>query len=113
MDLSNLEFLKQQDEAPQWMDEPGFQTLRRGYLLENETPRGMYSRVAKAAAAQYKDSKNGKLSFLTLCGQTGCVGHRQFFQTLGQVEGFLFHVIVFIQVTALMVFSQKRMSWPC
>jgi len=45
-----LNKLKQLGEAPQWMNEPSFKTLSKGYLLENETPKGMYTRVAKAVA---------------------------------------------------------------
>ena len=37
-------------EVPQWMTLEGFQTLSRGYLLEDESPRGMYRRLSKAAA---------------------------------------------------------------
>lgn len=36
---------------PKWMTEEGFKTLRGGYLLENETPKQMYERVAWAAGA--------------------------------------------------------------
>src|SRR5579859_219609 len=52
----NLEELKLSGEAPQWMTENGLHTLESGYLLENETPRKMYLRVAKAAASYYKNS---------------------------------------------------------
>lgn len=51
----NLEELKSAGEAPQWMQDEGYQTLNKGYLLPNETPRGMYSRVAAAAASYYGD----------------------------------------------------------
>lgn len=49
-----LEDLKASGEAPNWMDEAGFKTLCNGYLLPDETPRGMYLRVSKAAAGYYK-----------------------------------------------------------
>ena len=52
-----LEELKQKDEAPEWMQEPGLKTLEGGYLLPGETPRGMYKRVAKAAGGYYADRK--------------------------------------------------------
>lgn len=50
----NLQELKNIGEAPEWMQEPGFQTLLGGYLLFQETPKGMYRRVAKSAASYYK-----------------------------------------------------------
>ena len=57
MKTNNLQQLKQSGEAPEWMDEPGLSTLMGGYLLKDETPRGMYRRVASAAASYYKDSE--------------------------------------------------------
>jgi len=51
-----LELLKQNNEAPPWLLIEGYKTLMGGYLLPNETPRGMYTRVAKTAAHYYKDS---------------------------------------------------------
>lgn len=45
-----LEDLKRAGEAPSWLTQDGFDTLSRGYLLSGETPRGLYSRVAAAAA---------------------------------------------------------------
>lgn len=44
-----LQNLKEQGEAPEWLQEEGYTTLRNGYLLPGETPRSMYRRVAKAA----------------------------------------------------------------
>jgi ribonucleoside-diphosphate reductase alpha chain len=52
-----LDELKQANEAPVWLDEPGLATLQGGYLLDGETPRGMYKRVAKAAASYSKEPK--------------------------------------------------------
>lgn len=37
-------------EVPSWMTLEGFQTLSRGYLLPEESPRGMYQRISKKAA---------------------------------------------------------------
>ena len=48
-----LQELKQNNEAPHWLDEEGFLTLSRGYLLPNETPRGMYLRLAKSASKYF------------------------------------------------------------
>lgn len=58
-----LEKLKKQGEAPEWMDEPGFKTLQNGYLLAGETPKGMYTRVSKAAAKQLAQPKLEKKFF--------------------------------------------------
>ncbi len=52
----NLDDLKTNNEAPEWMNESGLITLQNGYLLPNETPRQMYTRVSKSAASYYKDS---------------------------------------------------------
>lgn len=52
---SLLDQLKESGEAPEWMDEPGFKTLQGGYLLLDETPKGMYKRVSAAAARHLKD----------------------------------------------------------
>lgn len=46
----NLEDLKKQGHAPEWLKEEGFKTLTRGYLLTNETPKEMWQRVSKASA---------------------------------------------------------------
>jgi ribonucleoside-diphosphate reductase alpha chain len=54
--MSELETLKAAGEAPSWMNEEGFKTLRGGYLLFDETPRKMYRRVASAAASYYSNS---------------------------------------------------------
>jgi ribonucleoside-diphosphate reductase alpha chain len=58
-----LKQLIKEGEAPEWMTSESLDTLSRGYLLDNETPRGMYKRVAKAAAKQYKDSKKLEKKF--------------------------------------------------
>jgi ribonucleoside-diphosphate reductase alpha chain len=55
--MSKLEELKAKGEAPEWMEIESLQTLSRGYLLPDETPRQMYARVAKAAASYYTDAK--------------------------------------------------------
>lgn len=45
-----LQQLKENGEAPEWMTEESFKTLSGTYLLENETPKGMWTRVATASA---------------------------------------------------------------
>lgn len=46
----NLEELKNINEAPHWYSEEAFTTVTKGYLQDEETPRGMYQRVARTAA---------------------------------------------------------------
>ena len=50
-----LNDLKKRGEAPDFMDIVGYKTLLSGYLLPNETPKGMYRRVAHAAASYYTE----------------------------------------------------------
>jgi ribonucleoside-diphosphate reductase alpha chain len=52
-----LKKLKAEGEAPHWMTWMSFQKLSGDYLLKGETPKGMYRRVAKAAA-QYLPENN-------------------------------------------------------
>lgn len=61
--MFDLKELKDNGEAPNWMEEFGFKTLSSGYLLPEETPKGMYSRIAKAAASYYKDAKKWEAKF--------------------------------------------------
>lgn len=53
MSIDELNRLKAQGEAPPWMQYEGFMMLQGGYLLSGETPKGMYTRLAKAASARY------------------------------------------------------------
>lgn len=64
--MSDLDNLKKQDEAPEWMNEEGYRTLSSGYLLQNETPKEMYKRVAKAAASYYKHHKEYEIKFFNI-----------------------------------------------
>ena len=61
-----LEELKACGEAPEWMDEPGYTTISKGYLLPDETPRQMYQRVAKAAAKYSKDPEYWEQKYLDI-----------------------------------------------
>lgn len=56
-----LKELQDAGEAPSWMNQDGLNTLLGGYLLPNETPRAMYTRVAYAAGSYYgsKDQPEG------------------------------------------------------
>jgi ribonucleoside-diphosphate reductase alpha chain len=58
-----LKELKESNEAPEWLNDEGFETISRGYLLPNETPKGMYTRIAKATAKHQKDSKKWEKKF--------------------------------------------------
>lgn len=60
-----LNQLKAEGKAPEWMTEQGYQTLSKGYLLPNETPLGMYLRVAKAAGSYYSNSDFWASQFFT------------------------------------------------
>ncbi len=52
-----LEELKKIGEAPEFLTEIGYKTLLGGYLLPNETPKKMWNRVARTAAAILKKPK--------------------------------------------------------
>lgn len=45
-----LDQLKADGQAPEWMRVEGYRTISKGYLLKNETPRKAYERIADAAA---------------------------------------------------------------
>ena len=49
--MMTLEELKQQDKAPTWLTEEGFQMLSNGYLQPEETPRDAYRRVSKVLSS--------------------------------------------------------------
>ncbi len=74
--MKKIDELKSSGEAPKWMDDAGYSTLKAGYLLPDETPKAMYARVAKAAASYYKDSAKWEEKFFTamwnnwLCGSS-------------------------------------------
>ena len=55
--VTKLQELKNSGEAPEWMTEEGYATISKGYLLEGETPRSMYRRVARAASASINNKK--------------------------------------------------------
>jgi len=61
-----LQELKDKNEAPDWMSVEGFTTLKGGYLLENETPKGMYRRVARSAAKSGNFSDDDKDDFFDI-----------------------------------------------
>lgn len=58
-----LEDLKTNGEAPHWLDSPAYKTLCEGYLLDGETPKGMYWRVANSSAKYLKKPELAKKFF--------------------------------------------------
>lgn len=52
--MNNLQKLKNESKAPNWLTDEGFAVLSNGYMLHNETPIDMYTRVAKSASLQLK-----------------------------------------------------------
>jgi ribonucleoside-diphosphate reductase alpha chain len=49
-----LDELKKTKDAPDFLTHEGYETLTKGYLLENETPKGMYKRLSKVASDKLK-----------------------------------------------------------
>lgn len=62
----NLDELKQNGLAPEWLTEEGLKVLQGGYLLPHETPRDMWERVAKAAASYFPEIPDIKDKFFDL-----------------------------------------------
>lgn len=60
---NQLQKLKDDNECPKWMTKEGLTTLFGGYLLENETPKSAYRRVARAAALAGGFGKDDKDDF--------------------------------------------------
>lgn len=52
--MNNLKELIEKNEAPVWMTEEGYNILKDSYLLPNETPKGMWTRVTNSSAAFLK-----------------------------------------------------------
>lgn len=49
-----LNQLKERGEAPEWLEDNGYKTLKGTYLLKGETPRDMWRRVARSASSYLK-----------------------------------------------------------
>src|SRR5271156_5865149 len=64
--MCDLDLMKKEGEAPQWMNDESIATLTAGYLLKNETPRQMYNRLSRAAASHYKNSDELEKKFFTI-----------------------------------------------
>lgn len=58
-----LNELKEKGLAPEFLTEEALNTLRNGYLLENETPKEAYERCAAFSAKVYKNSEDFKSDF--------------------------------------------------
>lgn len=63
---TELQDLKHFGEAPLWMTEEGYKILKSSYLLPNERPRQMYSRLAKSAASYYTEAITWELRFFNV-----------------------------------------------
>jgi ribonucleoside-diphosphate reductase alpha chain len=61
--MSKLQKLKDSKEAPEWLSEEGYITLSKGYLVEQETPKAMYRRVARSVATYAKLPEEFKHDF--------------------------------------------------
>ena len=49
---TQLDCLKESLEAPEWLLEESYQTLKEGYLLKDETPKQMYRRISHVASSR-------------------------------------------------------------
>ena len=58
-----LEKLKSNGEAPEWLTPEGFSTISGGYLLKGETPKDMWMRCANASAARLNNPALAKKFF--------------------------------------------------
>lgn len=61
-----LEQLKKDNESPKWLTLEGYTTLKGGYMMEDETPKAMYRRVARAAAKSGKFTDDDKDDFFEI-----------------------------------------------
>lgn len=55
--------LQEQGLCPEWYTTGGYQMIKTKYLLDNETPKGMYERLAKTAAKHLPDSEEWEKRF--------------------------------------------------
>lgn len=46
----DLESIKRAGDAPEWLTLEGYETISKGYLLPNETPRAAFERISRASA---------------------------------------------------------------
>jgi ribonucleoside-diphosphate reductase alpha chain len=79
--------LKKNKEIPDWMTAEGLKTLQNGYLLPDETPKGMYSRLAKTASSYYKDSKKWEVNFFTAMWNNWLCPSSPIYSNLGTSRG--------------------------
>lgn len=82
-----LKSLKENQMAPEWLTEEGYKTLSRGYLLDEETPKQMYQRVAKAAASYYKDKQKWEEKFFDAMWKNWLCPSSPILSNLGTVRG--------------------------
>ena len=83
-----LQDLKDNGEAPQFLTWIGYQKLKGGYLIGNETPKDMYVRVARAAASYLpKDKKKWEKKFFNLFWKNWLAGSTPVLGNLGTNRG--------------------------
>lgn len=83
-----LKELKNNGEAPEWLSKMGYQTLLAGYLQENETPKAMYKRISKAAAAVLpNDDKKWEVRFFEVFWKGWLAGSTPILANLGTNRG--------------------------
>lgn len=93
--MKTLEELKAEGEAPEWLTGDAFQTLRGGYLWNDETPKAMYRRVAASVAKSLKKPELEDKFFGIMWKNWLCLLLR-YYAMLEQPEGFLFLVSLHI-----------------
>lgn len=58
--------LQQEGLCPDWYTTGGYQMIKAKYLLDGETPKGMYERLAKTAASHLPDSESWEKRFFDI-----------------------------------------------
>ncbi|HEY5235495.1 MAG TPA: ribonucleotide reductase N-terminal alpha domain-containing protein, partial [Rhabdochlamydiaceae bacterium] len=84
---TTLEEMKKYGTVPEWMDEAGYSTLEKGYLLNGETPLDMYRRVANAAGSYYADSDYWSTKFMEAMWKNWICPASPVLSNLGTVRG--------------------------
>lgn len=83
----SLQELKASGEAPEWMTEEGLLTISRGYLLDGETPREAYLRMANSASKYYSNSLYWRDKFFSVLWSNWLCPASPVFSNLGTTRG--------------------------
>ena len=82
---------------PYWGDTEVYKkTISGGYLVNGESPKDAYRRVAKTVQKDYTN-QNQKIGFLIIYGKDGYAQPHLFYQILEQIEDYLSVVLVLMQ----------------